>query len=58
VDLQRSTREDGRRDLLDFGNCCSGNDCRAVTRSERRYWFVGKNFVDEEQSGDGGRPII
>ncbi|GJR65702.1 ribonuclease H-like domain-containing protein [Tanacetum coccineum] len=25
----RSTREDGRRDLLDFGHCCSGNDCMA-----------------------------
>ncbi|GJY74884.1 hypothetical protein Tco_0479315 [Tanacetum coccineum] len=40
VDLQRSTREDGRRDLLDFGHCCSGNDCMAVTRSERRYWLA------------------
>ncbi|GKA80830.1 hypothetical protein Tco_0787522, partial [Tanacetum coccineum] len=49
--LERSAREDNRRDLLDFG--------MALTRSERRYWLVGKNLKSwMEQSYDGRTPMI
>ncbi|GKA09129.1 hypothetical protein Tco_0688460 [Tanacetum coccineum] len=34
--------------LLDFGHRCT---TMTLMRSERRYWLVSKNFVDEELDG-------